>query len=158
MTAFPLRQLEAVLQKVVTVISSEIETEEGSCKGLYVWRGSDGEAYKWGPTPESYEFHDVATLAEADHIEFLCPACFEKNGGPVGTHMVMVTFAGRNVPDEAGSRGKEGPTRWTIAGGTGLDDLVLTPSILLNASQPPEVGCHWHGFVGSSGIPPGHAG
>lgn len=155
---YPLHQLEAELQKVVAHTSTEIETEEGSCKGLYVFRGGDGAKYLWSPGPISYGFQDVAALAEADHIMFLCPLCFAKNGGAVGTHSVMVTFAGRNVPDEAGSRGADGkPTRWTVSG-TGLDDLVLTPSIALNQSSPPEQGCHWHGFVGSSGIPPGHAG
>jgi hypothetical protein len=159
LTAYPLRVLEARLERVVAVPSSEIETEEGSLKGLYVWRDSTGAAYKWGPTPVSYEFHDVASLAEADMITFLCPACFEKNGGPVGTHSVLVTFAGRNVPDDAGSRNSKGePSRWAIAGGSSLDDLVLTPSILLDAERPAAEGCHWHGFVGSSGIAPGYAG
>lgn len=157
--SFSLRELEAEFFKIVSVTTSEIETEEGDCKGLYVWRDSSGEAYKWGPTPISYEFHPVASLAEADMIDFLCPACFAKNGGAKGTHMVMVSFAGRNIPDEAGTRDSTGkPSRWTIAGGSSIDDLVLTPSILLNASSPPDQGCHWHGFVGSSGIPPGRAG
>lgn len=152
MTAFTLRQLEAQLEKVVAVPTTEIETE-GDCAGKYVWRDSEGVAYKWGPTPISYEFHDVDTLAEADMIMFLCPLCFGKNGGNVGTHSVMVTFADRNVPDEAGSRGNGGqPTRWT-ASGTNLYDLVCSPSILLTGP-----GCQWHGFIGSSGIPPGHAG
>lgn len=159
MTAYPLRVLEAKLEKVVEVHTSEIETEEGSCKGLYVWRDSTGEAYKWGPTPISYEFHNVENLAEADLIMFLCPRCFERNGGKVGTHSVMVSFAGRSFSDEAGSRDSTGkPSRWTIVSGTGLDDLVLSPSILLDAGRQPHEGCHWHGFVGMSGIPPGHAG
>lgn len=157
MKHFSLRELEAELTKTVTVTTAEIETEEDGCKGMYVFRESNGDKFMWSPTPLRYEFHPVMTVAEADGIDFLCPLCFEKNGGAVGTHHVMVTFADRNVPDEAGSRGKAGPTRWT-ASGTGLDDLVLTPSILLNESQPPEQGCHWHGFVGSSGIPPGRAG
>jgi len=150
---FTLRQLEAELQKVVTVTTTEIEMREGhSCKGQYVHRDSNGHAFMWGPTPVRYAFHDVETPAEADHLMFLCPACFARNNGPVGTHSVMVTFAGRNVPDEAGTRGADGkPTRWSMSG-TSLDDLVLTPSILLYE------GCAWHGFVGSSGIPPGHAG
>lgn len=149
---FTLRQLEAQFEKVVAIHSTEIETEEGNCKGLYVWRDDDGSKTVWGPTPIRYAFHDVETLAEADMLMFLCPACFAANNGAVGTHSVMVTFAGRNVPDEAGSRGNDGaPTRWT-ASGTNLDDLVCTPSILLTG------GCAWHGFIGSSGIPPGHAG
>ena len=88
-------------------------------------------------------------------IDFLCPACF----GTDREHHVMVSFAGRDIPDEAGSRSHDGkPSRWAVSG-TGLDDLVLTPSIALSASAPPESKvCRWHGFVGSSGIPPGHAG
>lgn len=159
MAIYSLRQLEAELQKVVAITTADIETEEGDCKGLYVWRDEKGEGYFWSPNPTRYGFKEVATLAEADQIDFLCPLCFEKNGGPVGTHMVMVSFAGRDIPDEAGSRGTDGkPTRWAVSG-TGLDDLVLTPSIALNQSAPAESNvCRWHGFVGSSGIPPGHAG
>jgi len=94
------------------------------------------------------------SLAEAHDIMFLCPLCYEKNGGAVGTHSVLVSFAGREIPEGCGSISSAGvPSRWTVVSGTGLDDLVLSPSILLS---PP--GCTWHGFVGSSGIPPGHAG
>jgi hypothetical protein len=152
MTSYPLRQLDAQLEKVVTITTTEIEQDDPATKGQYVFRDDSGDKFMWGPNPQRYQFHDVATVAEADHVMFLCPLCFEKNGGEVGTHSVMVTFAGRNVPDEAGSRGKDGkPTRWS-ASGTSIDDLVLTPSIQLNG------GCAWHGFVGSSGIPPGRAG
>lgn len=154
--AYTLRQLEAELQKVVTITTTEIDQEDDGQKGMYVWRDSNGEKYYWSPNPIRYGFDDVETVAEADHLMFLCPLCFAKNGGSVGTHSVMVTFAGRNVPDDAGSRGTNGPTRWNVAG-TNLDDLTLTPSILLNESLPPEQGCHWHGFVGSNGVPPGHA-
>jgi hypothetical protein len=158
MTSIPLRQLEADLQKTVAVTTSEIETEEGDCKGMYLFREDDGSKFMWSPTPTRYGHHDVATVAEADHIMFLCPKCFTKNGGSVGTHAVMVTFAGRNVPDEASSHDADGkPSRWT-ASGTTIDNLVLTPSILLDAKRKPTEGCHWHGFVGSSGIPAGHAG
>lgn len=154
MATYPLRTLEARFQKVITNISTEKDAE-----GKYVFRDDNGQVYFWSTTPEQYGFQDVETLAEADHIMFLCPLCFEKNGGNVGTHDVMVTFAGRTVPDGAGSRGADGkPTRWSIAGGSGLDDLSLSPSIALNQSSPPDQGCHWHGWVGSSGIPPGHAG
>lgn len=151
---FSLRELEADLQKVVSETSAETNAE-----GEFVWRGEDGEPYFWSPHNYRYVFVDVATLAEADHLMFLCPLCFGKNGGAIGTHSVMVTFAGRVVPDDAGSRSADGkPTRWTVVSGSSIDDLVLSPSILLNSSSPPEQGCHWHGFVGSSGVPPGHAG
>jgi hypothetical protein len=155
---YSLRQLEAQLEKVVTVTTTEIETVDPEVLGKFVFRDSDGEKHLWGPRPYTYEFYDVETLAEADHVMFLCPACFAKNGGAVGTHSVMATFAGRNVPDEAGTRDADGkPSRWN-ASGTTIDDLVLTPSILLDAKRPANQGCHWHGFVGSAGIPPGHAG
>lgn len=164
MTAYPLRQLEGQLLKTVTVTTTEIETDEddpnetNKVKGLYVHRDETGEKFLWSPRPERYEHHPVATVAEADQVMFLCPLCFEKNGGSKGTHSVMVTFEGRNVPDEASSRDHTGkPSCWN-ASGSSIDDLVLTPSILLDASREPTHGCHWHGFVGSSGIPPGHAG
>lgn len=159
MTTFPLRTLEARLQKVVTVTSDEIERLEEGCVGLYVFRDEDGEKSSWSPRPYTYHFHTVETVAEADQIRFLCPACFEKNGGPKGTHGVHVSFAGRDMPEDSGSRDSSGkPSRWTVTSGNTIDDLCLSPSILLGAGQPPERGCHWHGFVGMSGIPTGHAG
>lgn len=142
-----LRELEANLEKTVTLTSIEQDAE-----GMYIWRGEDGEPYFWSPNPYRYAFHEVTTVQEADSVMFLCPACFEINGGSIGTHSVMVTFADRDVPPEAGSRGKGGkPTRWQVSGNN-IDDLVLTPSILLHSP------CAWHGYVGSNGILPGHAG
>ncbi|MBI1214153.1 MAG: hypothetical protein GC190_22040 [Alphaproteobacteria bacterium] len=111
--SYPLRQLEARLQKVVTVISTEIEQDDPKLKGQYVHRDSSGDKFLWGPTPEMHKFHNVESVAEADHIMFLCPACFAKNGGAKGTHQVMVTFAGRNVPEPAGTHDANGqPSRW----------------------------------------------
>lgn len=159
MTQFSLIALEARLQKIVTVTTTEIETEERDrVKGLFVFRDEAGEKFMWSKESTRYQFRHVATVAEADQIMFLCPLCFDRNGGSKGTHSVLVTFAGRNIPEGAGSRDSTGqPSRWN-ASGTNLADLVLTPSILLGAGQPPERGCHWHGFVGSNGIAPGHAG
>lgn len=155
---YSLRQLEGHLQKVVTITSSEIEQDDSELRGKYIFRDDDGYKHLWSPHPQSYQFHTVETVAEADQISFRCPACFSKNGGPRGTHHVMVTFAGRDVPEDAGSRDSTGkPSRWNASGNT-IDDLVLTPSILLDANLPPDQGCHWHGFVGSNGILPGHAG
>lgn len=86
------------------------------------------------------------TFAEAEGVMFLCPACFQKNGGARGTHVVDVTFADRGVPDDRGSHGTGGnPTRWTVTG-TGFDDLTTTPSILLIG------GCAWHGFLTNGSI------
>jgi hypothetical protein len=151
-----LRELEARLLKTVRVETAEKETE-GELAGKFVFRDEKGEKWMWSPRPYRWEFHTVQSPADADHIQFLCPLCFQKNGGAKGTHGVFVSFHGRNAPDECGSRDSKGnPSRWNISG-TSLDDLVLTPSILLDAGQPADRGCHWHGFVGSSGVPPGHA-
>lgn len=87
--------------------------------------------------------HQVETLAEAQAVQFLCPKCFEANGGPVGTHRVKCWFRGRGVPDDLDPK----PGRWTPAG-TGLDDLTFVPG------DPPIAhsvqlrgGCNWHGFI-----------
>jgi hypothetical protein len=80
----------------------------------------------------------VATLAEAQGISFLCPACSIKNGGPIGTHIVQVAFRDRGVLDHQGSRSRNGgPSRWAVSG-TGLHDLTTDPSI--------DCGC-WHGWI-----------
>lgn len=155
---FPLRTLKAALRKTVRVETTEVSDDPKNKEHPYVFRGSDGEPFMWSPRPYRFEHHPVNSVAEADNISFLCPLCFERNGGEKGTHSVFVSFAGRNDPPEAGSRDSNGnPSRWNVSG-NGLDDLVLTPSIAIDVGQPNEVGCHWHGFVGSSGIPAGHAG
>ena len=81
----------------------------------------------------------VDTLDEAQGIKFLCPKCFERNGGAVGTHIIVVWFNGRDVDAAAV------PTpRWGVAG-TGHADLTITPSISLESVD--KIGCQWHGFV-----------
>ena len=75
-------------------------------------------------------------FADAQGVMFLCPACWTANGGAVGTHSVICWFRDRGVADTM----SPGPARWP-ATGTGLDDLTLTPSVLLTS------GCRWHGFV-----------
>ena len=80
------------------------------------------------------------TIATAQGIAFLCPRCFKKNGGPVGTETILVWFRDRGVPaDET-----PGPGRWT-PNGTDFHDFSLTPSV--NVSNE-----HWHGFVTSGEI------
>lgn len=148
---YSLRLLEAELEVTEIHTTTEIETE-GDCAGQYVWRDENGEKYYWSrDKPERYGLRTVDSVEKAHHLDFLCPLCFQKNRGPVGTHHVLVSFAGRDFPEDAGSRGSNGPTRWEVSGRS-LDDLVLKPSIQLLG------GCNWHGYVGSSGIPPGHAG
>jgi hypothetical protein len=96
--------------------------------------------------PQFYRFgqpgfrEKVATLAVAHGIRFLCPKCFAKNGGPEGTHSVMVWFRDRGVP----STESPGPGRW-IASGSGYADLTLSPSINLENSD--HIGCEWHGWI-----------
>ena len=103
------------------------------------------------PTGIHDTFIPVATFAEAHGVKFLCPKSFAANNGARGTHSVYIWFEGSPVPPEIGCN-KEGETvRWK-ASGASLDDLALTPSI-----QEQDDKCQWHGFVGSSGVPPGHA-
>lgn len=83
----------------------------------------------------------VDRIDEAQGLMFLCPACFEKNQGPVGTHMLITWFKGRGVPDDEDPK----PGRWIVVSGTGYADLVLTASILIS----PSGSCPgWHGYVG----------
>ena len=107
---------------------------------------------QWGGF-EIETMHHTDILAEVHGIFFGCPLCYVKNGNSMkGTHYVLVSFAGRNFPAKYGSRDSNGkPSRWEVSG-TGYDDLVCTPSIYLKGP-----GCEWHGFIGSSGVPPGHA-
>jgi hypothetical protein len=88
----------------------------------------------------TYHVH-VATLAEAQGITFLCPACYAKNCGPVGTHSVLCWFAGRGIADDVDPK----PGRWNPTG-TGLDDLTFVgPGSFSVWLQ--EARCAWHGFV-----------
>lgn len=93
-------------------------------------------------------YHRVELLAEADGVWFKCPKCF----GTEHPHRVNIGFRGR-CPPGSYTKGSDGQdTRWDLSlGSSGLDDLVLTPSIQSLG------GCEWHGFVGSSGVPPGEA-
>jgi hypothetical protein len=120
---------------------------------------------QWGGFPID-TFVPVETLAEADGLWFDCPKCWqawhdagakpEKLGETSyrpGVHSVLIWFEGRRAPPHIGLDSTGKCVRWAIGkDSTGLDDLVLTPSILL-----PGKGCGWHGFVGSNGVPPGHA-
>lgn len=72
---------------------------------------------------------------QADGVRFLCPTCFKKNGGAIGTETVIVWFADRNVPADV----QPGPGRWQ-ASGSSFDDLTLSPSVNVDHE-------HWHGFV-----------
>lgn len=110
----------------------------------------DPATWKYGdPTeevtgPRQYKI-PVDALAEAHGVVFRCPVCKSVSG-----HPIEVTFAGRGVTDDHGSRGSGGePTRWAIVSGSGLDDLTLSPSI--NCDIPRKNGepsaCKFHGHI-----------
>lgn len=85
-------------------------------------------------------FPHVERIEDAQGLMFLCPACFARNDGPVGTHEVLVWFADRGVdPAHVAS-----PRRWKVTG-TGFHDLTLSPSIDLSNAR--GSGCQWHGWV-----------
>lgn len=119
---YPLRTLQAVFIK---------------------YTGDDGRSMHHGNPPD-------VTIEQADGVMFLCPKCYEKNGGPAGTHRIVCNRP--RVPLRPGVY--VGPGRWEFSG-TGIDDLVLTAS---SSSVKLSGGCAWHGFVGKSNVPPGHAG
>ena len=110
----------------------------------YVTQDKDEQFAEGRSVPAEYLRH-VDSLAEAQGIQFLCPVCFAKNAGPIGTHPIEISFAGKGVADHQGSRNREGkPSRWS-ASGSGYNDLTTTPSILIDPSLPGCAG--WHGFI-----------
>jgi hypothetical protein len=89
----------------------------------------------------------VETIAEAQGVFFLCPKCYQANGGRVGTHRVICWSRSRGVPDSAAP----GPGRWSLEG-TSIADLTLGGDPPGNARSVQLLGgCAWHGFVTSGG-------
>jgi hypothetical protein len=96
-------------------------------------------------TKEAEYLIKVPDLKSAQGIKFLCPSCFVKNSGSIGTHGLEVTFSGRGAKDNQGSRNRLGkPSRWNVSGSC-YADLTLTPSILIDPAKPACDG--WHGFI-----------
>lgn len=87
---------------------------------------------------------EAGSIAEAQGVMFLCPKCFETNGGKVGTHSVICWSRSRGVPDNV----RPGPGRWALVG-TSIDDLTLNadPPGTARSVQLVESVCGWHGFV-----------
>ncbi len=77
----------------------------------------------------------VEELDEAQGIAFLCLKCFKENGGPGGTHRIILWFIGRGVDDIAAPR-----ARWAVRGRS-IKELTLSPSI------HSIDGCGWRGWV-----------
>lgn len=109
------------------------------------------EMFARGVDKASFFMEHVSALSEAHGIRFICPKSFATHGGKVGAHSVQVYFAGSPVPAHIGVNQKGDTVRWNVSG-TSIDDLSLSPSI-----QEQDSICGWHGFVGSSGVPPGSA-
>ena len=88
----------------------------------------------------------VDSITEADGIRFLCPVCWKKNGGPVGTHAILCWNP--SVPQTTTPKGG----RWNLVG-TGYHDLSLvagSSSVLIHGSEEEKakgIVEHWHGFV-----------
>lgn len=86
---------------------------------------------------DSNHFRTQSEKEGADGIKFLCPVCFAKNAGSVGTHGVICWEP--SVPQDTSPT----PGRWQMQG-TGFEDLTLvagSSSILLNS------GCNAHFFI-----------
>lgn len=92
------------------------------------------------PTDPSWPPLAELDVKNAQGVMFLCPVCFAKNGGPVGTESVLCWFRDRGVPDDA----VPGPGRWTVSG-TSFADLTLSPSINVDKG-------HWHGWIASGEV------
>lgn len=76
----------------------------------------------------------VEKLEEANGIEFLCPKCFQQNGGPVGTHVVICWQPG--IPANV----NPGPGRWKLVG-TSFEDISLVAN---PTSVQLQGGCNAH--------------
>lgn len=104
-------------------------------------RDLDGQLVRREPAANGNDsYAPVATVAEADGVMFICPACVAKLGTVIGAHSVLCWFVGK-VPDDLDPK----PGRW-IPSGTTIDDLSFVgpqaASVLLEGSE-----CGWHGYV-----------
>lgn len=95
--------------------------------------------------PQDHEHHErVESVVDADGVAFLCPTCFTKNGGRVGTHRV-VCWRPRVPPGVPPM-----PGRWELVG-TSVDDLTLVaarPSVRI------EGGCGAHFYIERGAVLP----
>lgn len=94
----------------------------------------------------------VKTLEEAQGLIFLCPACFEKNSGPRGTHSVICWT--NKVSEDLGLNAQR--HRYLFEG-TSLEDLSLVYDSSSTVDSEPidkkrnvidmRPICYWQGFV-----------
>jgi hypothetical protein len=89
-------------------------------------------------------FRELPSVDGAQGILFLCPVCWQKNGGPVGTESMICWFTNplnaQQVPDSA----YPGPGRWRRDGET-LDTLTLGPGV--TGARSVMVTNHAHYYV-----------
>lgn len=76
-------------------------------------------------------------LKRADGIKYLCPVCFWKNGGKVGTESCLHWFT-----DKVADGAYPGPGRWNPVG-TSIDDVTFGPP----GSYSVRLTGHWHGYI-----------
>ncbi len=86
----------------------------------------------------------VDSVSEADGVMFQCPACFEANGGPVGTHSIVCWAP--SVPLTF----SPGPGRWNLRGSS-IDDLELVAG---SSSVKLTGGCEAHFHVRGGRVVP----
>lgn len=84
----------------------------------------------------------IDDIKEADGIMFLCPVCFAKNNGPVGTHSIICWQP--HVPQDIHPK----PGRWKLVG-TGYHDLSLVAG---SSSIALTGGCNAHFFIRNGNI------
>jgi hypothetical protein len=82
-------------------------------------------------------FSGARSLKTADGIRFLCPKCFEANGGPKGTHSIICWQP--HVPQTTPPT----PGRWSFEGST-LDNLTL---VAASSSIRLTGGCMAHFWI-----------
>jgi hypothetical protein len=100
------------------------------------------EFLKLASLTEEKGFQRQETIEGADGIWFVCPACFEKNRGCVGSHHIICWRP--HVPQTQTPT----PGRWEFVG-TKFEDLTLkagSSSILLKG------GCNAHFFIENGNI------
>lgn len=105
----------------------------------------EARLYRRVPGSESVS-EEVHSIAEAEYVMFLCPKCFDANGGAVGTHMIACWRPGAGWP------GKDMGGHWNLEG-TSLADLTLTggsASVLVTGTGS----CGAHFFVRNGSIIP----
>lgn len=93
---------------------------------------------------DEYSWQRMDSITDADGVFFLCPTCWIKNNGPVGTHAIICWTP--KVPLNI----EPGPGRWELLG-TGYEDLTLragSSSVFLQS----EGGCKAHFFIQSGNI------